>query len=82
MKAKIVYVAAATLILAIVALAVYFSCGIASHLCSDDVEALSSCEVTRGEGDNAVVLFQCEGEGFCSKTIRGFTLTCDGKMVE
>ncbi len=82
MKAKIVYVAVATLFLAVVALAVYFSCIVSSPLCSDDMEALSSCEVTRGEGDNAVVLFQCEGEGLCSKTIRGFTLTCDGKMVE
>ena len=49
-----------------------------SNLEKANVEALASCEITRGDN----VKFSCEGEQeICSITYMGYTLTCSGRKV-
>lgn len=44
-----------------------------------DVEALSSCEITKGGG----VKLKCAGEvGACTTSYMGYTLTCSGTKVK
>ena len=51
--------------------------GALSDLALENIDALAACEVSKGED----IKFQCEGEGTCSKTVMGYTLTCDGTEV-
>lgn len=45
-----------------------------------EVEALSSCEITRG---NKVIKFACSGNtGTCTASAYGYTLTCNGTKVK
>ena len=50
-----------------------------SDLEKANVEALASCEITKGDN----VKFSCEGEnGSCKITYLGYTLTCSGEKHE
>ena len=43
-----------------------------------NVEALADCEITKGGS----VKLKCTGDGSCSKSYLGYTLTCDGTKVD
>lgn len=45
-----------------------------SELTDVCIEALTNCEITKGDN----VKFRCSGDGKCSVTYMGHTLTCDG----
>lgn len=44
----------------------------------ENVEAMAFCEITKGNK----VRLKCDGEGTCSKSYLGYTLTCDGTEVK
>ena len=46
-------------------------------LMMENIEALAFCEISRG--DNIKLI--CTGEGTCSQSALGHTLTCDGTKV-
>lgn len=48
-----------------------------SNLMLGDIEATAMCEVTKGDK----VRLKCDGDGTCSTSYMGHTLTCDGKKV-
>ena len=47
-------------------------------LLSENVESMTFCEITKGDK----VRLKCTGEGVCSTTYMGHTLTCDGKKCK
>ena len=49
-----------------------------SDLMLANVEALADCEITKGGS----VKLKCTGDGSCSKSYLGYTLTCDGTKVD
>lgn len=49
-----------------------------SELTLANVEALADCEITKG----GKVRLRCTGDGTCSKSYLGYTLTCDGTEVK
>lgn len=48
------------------------------ELALDNIEALAFCEITKGNKAR----LRCDGEGTCSKSYLGYTLTCDGTEVK
>jgi len=49
-----------------------------SDLMLANVEALADCEIVKGGS----VKLKCTGDGSCSKSYLGYTLTCDGTEVK
>ena len=49
-----------------------------SDLALPKVEALAACEITKNDN----IKLKCDGEGTCSKTYLGYTLTCDGTEIK
>ena len=49
-----------------------------SELALANVEALADCEITKGGS----MKLKCTGDGSCSKSYLGYTLTCDGTKVD
>ena len=76
MKKKLLIAACSLLTLAAVsALLFAVESSKSSVILSSRSEALTDCEI---KGPHGSVAFSCSGEGTCSATKMGYTLTCDG----